>query len=95
MSRVIFVAALIFCFSGLLSYAGQQDKDKQLNDKVFSLIQQCDDTRSKDELLGIISEIEALTEQIEKGRHVKKKLYVIRLKKSRNMCQYLLHLREE
>ncbi len=33
-------------------------------------------------------------EQIEAGQHAKK-LYIIRLKKSRNMCQYLLQLQEE
>ena len=93
MGRVAFVATTVFCLSGIAVHAGQQDK--QLNDKVFSLIQQCDETKSKDELLGIIAEIETLTELIEAGQPAKKKLYIIRLKKSRSMCQYLLHLREE
>ncbi len=94
MGGAVFVAILIFFCCGIAVYAGAQGKDQQLNDKVFSLIQQCDATRSKDELLAIIAEIETLTELIEEGQHPKKKLYIIRLKKSRNMCQYLLQLQE-
>ena len=87
------VAATILCLSGTTSYAGQQDQVKQLNHRVLSLTQQCDDTRSKNELLAIIAEIDDLIGQIERGHQIKKKLYVIRLKKSRNMCQYFLQLR--
>jgi len=95
MSRVTPVAALIFCLSGFTLYAGSQAQDEQLSQRVFFLTQQCDDSRVKDELLVIVSEMDTLLGEIEKSHHAKKKLFVIRLKKSRSMCQYFLQLQGE
>lgn len=94
-NRATLIIILVFCLSGLTSYAGQQDKNQQLYHSVLLLTQQCDDSKNKDQLLKIIADIDILLGQIEAGDQAKKKLYIIRLKKSRSMCHYFLQLQED
>lgn len=68
-----------------------------LNTQVFHLAQQClnGENLSAEQLQQTMTKIDALNATISQGDHPKKKLLLIRLKKSRNMCHYLAQLQQK
>jgi hypothetical protein len=67
-----------------------------LVEQVNQLGQECQsvDNLSVEQLQEVISRCDALSETVMLSEHLQRKLLIIRLKKSRNLCLYLLQLQQ-
>ncbi|MEA3465359.1 MAG: hypothetical protein U9R29_05050 [Thermodesulfobacteriota bacterium] len=92
LSSTIVVATIMLFVTTLIAYAEQDNDTSQFSKKVLALTQQCNDNMTNKELLQTIYQTNKLTEQIKKTQHLKKKWFIIRLKQTRNLCQYYLQL---
>ncbi len=92
LSSTFIIAISMLVLIGTIACADQDNDPNQFNQKVLALTQQCNDNVTNEQLLQTISQTNDLTKQIKKSQHRKKKWFIIRLKQTRNLCQYYLQL---
>ena len=78
------------------SLAASDNSSQSLAEEVNELTQACQnaDNLSVEQLQKVITRCDVLSKTVRQSSHIQKKLLVIRLKKSRNLCSYLLQLRQ-
>lgn len=98
-TRLIKIAALILMVMLSIALAAKSSSadDRPLNVQVFELAQQCQhgENLTVQQLQQTITNIDALNTTVNRSEHPQKKLFLIRLKKSRNMCHYLVQLQQK
>lgn len=88
---------IVVVLSVPLSPTVSRGDDRPLNVQVFELAQQClnGENLSAQQLQQTITHIDSLNSTVKLSEHPQKKLFLIRLKKSRNMCLYLAQLQQK
>lgn len=95
--KKIIIPMLIALLSTPLLTLASPAETPPLNIQVFQLAQQClnGENLSPEQLQNTITRIDTLNSTISQSDHPQKKLFIIRLKKSRNMCLYLSQLQQK
>lgn len=88
-SHILFIVVIILSTPGASTSAVAAET---FGEQVLTITQQCSDDMSNEQLLQTISKIDTLSKKIQQSQHLKKKWFIIRLKKSRNLCDYLIQL---
>jgi hypothetical protein len=72
------------------------ESSQSLAEQVNQLAQSCQSVEglTVEELQEMITRCDALSETVMLSEHLQKKLLIIRIKKSRNLCLYLLQLQQ-
>jgi len=85
---------LLFCGSFPATAAGEPEPDLAV--QVAQLAQDCQDGEglSPAKLQEIVNRIDILKKNVQQSNHPQKKLLLIRLNKSSNLCLYLLQLQQ-
>jgi hypothetical protein len=78
------------------SSAASVNSSQSLAEEVNNLAQECQnaDSLTAKQLQDVITRCDVLSETVIQSNHIQKKLLVIRLKKSRNLCLFLLQLQQ-
>lgn len=96
LTKAIVLMLIAMLATPLVSVANSTDS-RPLNTQVFQLAQQClnSENLSVEQLQHTITSIDTLNSTVLQSDHPQKKLFIIRLKKSRNMCLYLAQLQQQ
>ena len=95
--KKIIVHLLIALFTVPLLTLTSLAEAPPLNIQVAQVAQQCQngENLSAEQLQQTINDIDTLNTAINQSDHPQKKLFIIRLKKSRNMCLYFAQLKQQ
>jgi len=88
--------ASVFLFTSLPALAATEGTTSNLAEQVDQLAQACQDgdDLTVEQLKEIIVRCETLRETVRKSDHPQKKLFTIRLNKTRDLCLYLQQLQQ-
>ena len=87
------LAAMLMIIAATVSYAAEQGGWKDDFDRICGVTDMAT-TFSADELRSLIADCDSLMETLNKVNPPKKKLYIFRLKKCRNLFAFVLETKE-
>jgi len=87
---------LLLVFALPVGAAPESTAVQALAEQVAHLAESCQNGQelTAEQLQELISRSDSLLEAVQKSDHLQRKLLVFRLKKSRNLCRYLLQLKQ-